>query len=130
MTDSLDKIMALVEKGASGLESDEPIRTAIAALVAEIEQLRKESEGIRSHALELVNEATLRESQLRAELEAEKAEVFRLQCSHSKLYGELEAARRDAERYRWIRRVDTWFKEQNMTPEEIDAAIDEAMTKK
>lgn len=34
---------------------------------------------------------------------------------------------KDAARYRWIRAVDSWFREQGMAPDEIDAAIDEAM---
>lgn len=34
---------------------------------------------------------------------------------------------KDAARYRWIRATDSWFKEQGMAPDEIDAAVDEAM---
>ena len=42
-------------------------------------------------------------ARLTGELSAEKDETFRLQCSHSKLYGEVQELKADAQRYRWLR---------------------------
>ncbi len=41
---------------------------------------------------------------LRMELKSERDEVFRLQGSHSALYAEVDALRKDAERWRWLTR--------------------------
>ena len=76
----------------------------------------------------------------RAELQAEKAEVFRLQASHSLLYAEVEALRKDAERYRWLGKSDWYvgpgyffcdeaggmqgYSNQNASKTDLDATID------
>lgn len=85
-----------------------------------------------------VYEAADEIARLRAEVDAEKAEVFRLQSSHSALYADVEALRADAERYRWLRNegnpyallVVGRYHKADVRPfydAELDAAIDAAM---
>ena len=99
----MSKILELAEilrTAATRSQQDE----ARAALAAEVEKLKAESDEMALIGVRTVADVLA----LDAEIESYRQQLRKEQLYVQALRAELEAVRKDAERYRWLRERDDW----------------------